>query len=738
MSCSNSSLNPYNSSQNIQEINAELEKAVESRKIGCASGRLYLVIDTKSSKLLAVNKEDTNKFCKMNVDALAKAIYHFYERSVAPGKSIEEKSLETANGINLFKENFSKTVENCEPESYEFFKSLIHQITPLDTSASLTSSRLQRSQTPVTTLALRSQAAAFEASRNTQILAQKQETITPLGNSANKVYSVPFEDNIVPKVAYFKEGKAIATMENLMWNLAVLLGMEHLFVPTKATEIRTQSDLRDGDLTVKMLNENGELISITNAKPAKVGSVQPAQAGIPLEDYLKQQNTGSFSDVKEIPRNQLIDGTLAILLFGMFDAHSGNILVDKEGDLKFFDNTRSMPHSNGIIFYKGGLYSSLRSSLLKVNGSDKELTVSERLLMQQKVVDTKNKLKLIANQLKSAEKELPNHWLETQNALNAMVERIDNMLIALENPKIKTLTDFTFASAPDFKFFTVLRQLNQVIAFGNEPNMQTLHAESNSLGYFPLDTLLMQTAELGIDPREVEKLCSDSTQSFQMIMEQLKNLYKQKNASASAKDIALQGAVQMEKDYAKRAHFDAKDILQEEIKNNYSYYLAYKYFHSFDFPIFENPPQIFPQRCAYVWRDESHNPANLIYRYKNDKGEVVESSIDYKTSPGKIIINGQLGKPLDLYTGLPNSQFFRSNLNKEEADIKVREMSKEKGLVYSSLNSHSYFIATIKQNGEDQEVEHEQFDFDQETKEFISKTGKKITLEELSKRFTQC
>src|SRR5690606_15973676 len=112
---------------------------------------------------------------------------------------------------------------------------------------------------------------------------------------------------------------------------------------TGETEVRDRSQLSGGGERAMQWDSRGELRQVEGAQAPRRGGVQIAQQGKVLYEHMENYTADSLD------RREVASATLATLVFGMWDAHGGNIFVTEEGKIKFFDNTRSLPNSNGFI-----------------------------------------------------------------------------------------------------------------------------------------------------------------------------------------------------------------------------------------------------------------------------------------------------------------------------------------------------------------------------------------------------
>ena len=90
---------------------------------------------------------------------------------------------------------------------------------------------------------------------------------------------------------------------------------------------------------------------------------------------------------EEIPTRHLLQAALTSLFIGSFDLHGDNLHYvfdpSQKSGFKFFDNTRSFPHSNGIINWGGELWPAFRSGLLELPQCYSKLNEQDLLWLQE-------------------------------------------------------------------------------------------------------------------------------------------------------------------------------------------------------------------------------------------------------------------------------------------------------------------------------------------------------------------
>lgn len=288
----------------------------------------------------------------------------------------------------------------------------------------------------------------LKATREAKMWSSKKNYLTPRRCTANDVYALGTK-------AFFKVGaeneEGCGVMETLIWDLAVLLAVEKLFVPTGETKIYFR-----GGLPAKSLlqwNQNGKLRKTYIKDVPLKGSIQPTQKGCTLDHYIYVAKTPTSN----IARLKLIHATAASILFGMYDTHGMNIFVTTKDELKFFDNTRSLPNGNRWIHRDKKNTTVFRSSLLELPEMYEPLNLMEHVELTALIEKYNHKMSIVRKYFESWRgqrmvKRLPPGWLNLKNALTAMRERLFLMEISLENPKINNLRDLIMTSIPSYRF----------------------------------------------------------------------------------------------------------------------------------------------------------------------------------------------------------------------------------------------------------------------------------------------
>src|ERR1700722_8715623 len=153
------------------------------------------------------------------------------------------------------------------------------------------------------------------------------------------------------------------------------------------------------------------------------------------------------------------------IAFGMFDTHSENVMITDEKKIKFFDNTRSFPNSNGLIDSGERLISPFRTILLDLPLAHEPLSSEEKGQLRSQVNSMKEKVdddfENFLNKNKEQIEGLPHGWLDANGALNAMKERLDLMQKVLKKDIGNvTLMDLSLKSVPGYSFTFALHLMS--------------------------------------------------------------------------------------------------------------------------------------------------------------------------------------------------------------------------------------------------------------------------------------
>ncbi|MFN4173885.1 MAG: hypothetical protein ACK4HV_02115 [Parachlamydiaceae bacterium] len=294
------------------------------------------------------------------------------------------------------------------------------------------------------------QAEHINAVRQGKIWAENNPS-KPLGTSANEVHALKSPGQEKPS-AFFKVGShnesASGTMEAFMWKIANILGDAKQFAATSQTSVSMKQ------------NESG-------ANETRKGGIQTAQNAITLGKYIDNPPGWNLS------KTSLLTASLASMVYGMGDAHADNILIDKTShEIVFFDNTRSLPSTNGYLDRGFGLVSSFRSGLMELDESHTPLEKTDIDLLKAKLGEYKAKVSALKSFMNSPQtiqslSSLPPGWINREKAISAMEERIDRLQKALESSDSISLRDLAMAMSPQYKIASAFEIAHKMIESKN-------------------------------------------------------------------------------------------------------------------------------------------------------------------------------------------------------------------------------------------------------------------------------
>ncbi len=412
-------------------------------------------------------------------------------------------------------------------------------------------------------------------------------------------------------------------MEKIMYDLAGIAGMGDMFAPTLADE---------------------------------EGSIQAPISGMTLLEFFAKFDKDALPEGQKKPQMPtLIDATLATTVFGMFDAHANNIFVTQDGNLKFFDNTRSMPHSNNFVINRGAVFPSYRSGTFLHPFSFVKLRDNDVEKIKKKISEIKANVAEIEKYLNesSVQNQLPIGWFDTKLSLAAMKERIENMEKALESQDVH-LYDLIFAANSDYKFQLLLHfavtDPSTMKALKDEDDdviQQIIQEDTEQVGTHPFfnrehtgllgrsKTIKTNDHTYHIDPAVLWEIAHDDSLS---LLEAVKKASSHVAANVDKSDINLEEIENHIEEVSARiysqANVDNKDVNAE----NSQYIFLLNLEKDVDYPqnkdgalseLDKNPEEV-------IFSVESKEGGYSLKAYYKEGGQVVEKMLDYESEPGKI------------------------------------------------------------------------------------------------------
>jgi hypothetical protein len=369
---------------------------------------------------------------------------------------------------------------------------------------------------PISQDQIAAQAKLHQTKRESQAHASNQTALTPMGDSNNEVFNLSNR-------AFFKVGdrdeKAAGTMEKIMWEFACIIGLQAQFVPTGTMHLyydqaggpKPEIDriVNVGEEKVRkagVWDAEGRIVEASDAAKIKQGGIQPALQGKVLFKWL---GSGK-ADRPPIAQEEISRAIVTSLVFGMFDAHENNIFVTNEGTLKFFDNTKSMPHSNGLINRGNRIASSYRCSLLDMKGSRHVLTRDEKEQVNHQIKDVAAKMddfKKYMEFVEESAESLPFGWLDTKAAFSAMQRRVERMLKAIHDPEVNTLLDLSMRTITLYKFSVVLELIKDIAKADAANKKRPKEPCHGVIGYTSLEVLFANLESKHINARQLIEFC---------------------------------------------------------------------------------------------------------------------------------------------------------------------------------------------------------------------------------------
>lgn len=566
----------------------------------------------------------------------------------------------------------------------------------------------KRKEDPISKGAIIAQAELFSAERAAKIMTLSTKKISPLGTSQNKVFHLD--------KAFFKttpEGDvAGAIMEKLLWDIALLLGVEDNFTATKISSIQTAK---------------GRSIK---------GGIQAEQAnGKTLANYVeflenKREEEGAIGKKKEmIAKQEVILATVIQYAFGMFDAHLNNILLDeKSGKLKFFDNTRSMPHTNGVIQNDSYLLPAFRSGLFALDASYEPLTKVEREQMQEAIEKIRSRIKDVENFLSNPLEQkqlqrLPPGWWNSEQSLAAFKERVNSLSWAIKNDTALNLRDIIFLADPDVKFFAALETIKLKIDHPFASDLEVQKIALSLIGTTSVDKLIKKNISKGVDVAEVQRLCQDPSLDFSDIVtisinKAIDTVHIIK--SKEERNLRIISGKNIIAKYRTQASIDSKDLSRAESKI-IAYNKVMQLFLLNNIKILKESEGLDLMVRNKPYRNivikEPGNDRALSIIYKNVRNRLVKIPLNYFSSVGTVSVD--------------NSQVIMRNINQDEAEDRLTKCPPGSFLFRPS--SSAEFISTSFVT-EDGEVMHASFSM--KDNKFADADEEFNSLEEIVAKYT--
>ncbi|MEC7839249.1 MAG: hypothetical protein VX777_04325 [Chlamydiota bacterium] len=281
--------------------------------------------------------------------------------------------------------------------------------------------------------------------------------------------------------------EASSRLEQLMYYISRHLGLEHLFT------------------------KSGTIYLSTRTKTYS-GSIQPFIDGINFLNALEKKCYNPLSTYS------FTDAITASVIMGMYDLHCGNVILKVDEDntkyITFFDNARSLPHSNGVfINSEGKLSPSYKNFLFIIKDSFTIIHESQRDRISFHIQNARSAYDYIEAELEEEKQEFdyPDNWINTSQIIEAMKIRVD----ALEKyyKKACSFIDLLFLVDPHFKYFISLifanHYFNQDIKSvpSNAEEMSSLFCSMLNI-LWNIDLFHQVCVNFTISPVQVKNICN--------------------------------------------------------------------------------------------------------------------------------------------------------------------------------------------------------------------------------------
>jgi hypothetical protein len=335
---------------------------------------------------------------------------------------------------------------------------------------------------------IKNQAELFEACRLGQAWAKNQEELEPIPGAGKRASQTrgPVNINLVyflnhpnsPEedrpVAVLKRAKESSSIEKLVYDAALIFGLESAVVPTKFSTFKNKS-----------------------------GSVQTYQNGISWSDFQKIGASNKSSNlmnseqqkiIQSISMEDFLKAGIATLIFGNRDLHLGNfLLVEKEdGSYKIviFDNGECFFPSNTILLdRKGKCHLPLRNSLLIFPQADYPIQGDLKKRFQSFIRSYESKFKQFIQYLdsptgKDTLRGFPKQKLNSEQ-IRAFKVRLERLITMVNIPDNFTYRDLVYSLFPLYELFLQLTMITH-------PDYPEIF-----VGYHPAEELCDQAISVG-------------------------------------------------------------------------------------------------------------------------------------------------------------------------------------------------------------------------------------------------
>lgn len=361
----------------------------------------------------------------------------------------------------------------------------------------------------VSSVAIENQAALFEACRLGEEWAESQEEIFPIPGSGgekdedghvnlNYVYFLkdPRVQESAPNIAVFKDAVESSSLESLVYDAALIFGLESAFVPTKLKTIKDKVG------SVQIFQDALSWKDYCKLKPY-ASYVSPTKKdieslGSPTETSLQAIETENVLTQEDVMYNvgmiDFLKAGIGAVLIGNRDLHTGNFFFKPKGNGEYsiimFDNEMSFFHSNYLLIDKHDhFHLPHRNALLTFPHADTPIKGSLKDNVKRFVNGMDHRYDEFLNYLSSSggKHTMKNlrHGELSYYAIKALRKRIDKLKEIVNQEGDFTYRDMVYACFPLYPTFLKLtKQL-----YSNHPEMV--------VGYHPIQELCDQLIERG-------------------------------------------------------------------------------------------------------------------------------------------------------------------------------------------------------------------------------------------------
>jgi hypothetical protein len=327
-----------------------------------------------------------------------------------------------------------------------------------------------------------------------------------LGSSVNHVWNVyDIERNVS---GYYKSGRngnlSSGYLENIVYEIAVQFSVEKYFAPTEIRKIspRSQRNMSFKDLLPNSPRNSGssESSSDKNTGKKKRRSLADHTDNTPIElsfqtkvpgievkyikDEMKTSLLAHFSknypflgpdNIKRGFDKCFIKAAIITMMFGFWDGHARNVILNGDG-FRFFDNARSLPHSNNLIVWGDKMrlpyYTHFISEALFHNPMSKDDTKVCTDVLKKFLTGFKHfKHYLSSSAGKKSTRMIPKDWFDKSLVISSFKERIDRLAkwVTLDTEN-KTLADLMYYVFPMYRFCICLKYISNLTYNNNNNN----------------------------------------------------------------------------------------------------------------------------------------------------------------------------------------------------------------------------------------------------------------------------